>query len=131
MLATLEPQLGPTDQRPAPGARARGSCRRLILPADLDTRIGELEDHARRALRGRERELEVSTGPRISLDALHLGELLHARLCLSRLGCLVAESRDEPLHPLDLLSLRRDRPADRDFAACPRAPPPTPSAGEL
>ena len=66
----------------------------------------------------------------IALDALDLGELLHARLRLVGLRRLVAEALDEPLHALDLRLLGVDRPAQRDLARGLLAAPLVPGAGE-
>ena len=67
---------------------------------------------------------------RVALDALDLGELLHARLRLAGLGGLVAEALDEALHALDLRLLLVDRLAERDLARRLLAPPLVPGAGE-
>src|SRR5205823_1691708 len=113
VLAAFEPQLGVLEQR-----------HRLLAAAttDLDARVLQLEDHAGRALRRRERELQATGVLRVALQALHLVELLQARLRLSRLRGLVAEARDEALHALDLGSLGLDRASQGQLAGGLLAP---------
>ena len=135
VLAALEPQLGVIEQhaggrvasRDGSGAVARG----LPAAADLDAAVAQLEDHARGAGRRRERELESLGGGGIALDALELGELLHPRLRLARLGGLVAEALDEPFHARDLRALRGDRAAEGELAGGALLAPLVPAAGEV
>ncbi len=111
VLAALEPQFGVLEQHDAARRRPR-SARRAARRSTRPERSGR-----------RERELQALAVGRVALDALDLRELLDARLRLARLGGLVAEALDEPLHPLDLGLLGVDRPAERELARGLLAPP--------
>src|SRR4051794_30457368 len=115
VLAALEPQLRPVEQH---------------LAGHLQPPVLELEDHPPRALRRLERERQRAPVLRVALDALHLVELLDARLRLARLGCLVAEALDEALHPRDLRLLALDGAPPRHLAGGRPAAPLVPGAAE-
>ena len=100
VLAALQPQLGVAQQ---------------LALADPQRRVLHLEHDPAGALGRLEREAERLAVARVAGDALHLVELLRARLRLARAGA-GAEAGHEALEPLDLLLLALDRAAERELA---------------
>ena len=112
----LPAPLGPTSER-ARRARATARRRRAAARSPIRERRRPPARSTTRPLRsgGLNAKPSAAAVARVALDALHLVELLGARLRLARAGA-GAEARDEALEPLDLRLLALDRAAERELA---------------